>query len=94
VCTKFVNSKAKQFVVAARSISGYRQRMRGRQWQADANLTLKQLYSKVKTKQLLQTMALCEPPPAFNLSKQMVKQLMLSIHLFIGAGAIHATAID
>ena len=81
LCTKFVNSKAKQFVVAARSISGYRQRMRGRQWQADAK-TLKQLYSKVRTKQLLQTMALCEPPPAFNLSKQMSKTCYDQCHIW------------
>ena len=80
LCTKFANAKAKQFVIAARSISGYRQRMRGRQWSAEAR-TLKELYSKRHTKHLLEVMAKCEPPPTFTLSKQISKSCYDQCHI-------------
>ena len=81
LCTKFVNAKAKQFVVAARSISGFRQRMKGRQWKADAK-SLKELYSKPRAKQLLKAMAECEPAPPYTLSVQMCKTCYDQCHIW------------
>lgn len=81
LCTKFVNNRARQFVIAARSISGFRQRMRGRQWKADAK-SLKDLYSKNKTKDLLKKMAECEPPPAFPVSNQISKTCYDQCHIW------------
>ena len=81
LCTKFVNQKSKQFIIAARSISALRQRMRGRQWRADAKLD-KSLYSKPTTKKLLQTMADCDPGPSFTRSKQMSKTCYDQCHIW------------
>ena len=81
LCSKFVNQKAKSFIIAARSISAYRQRMRGRQWQADAKLE-KSLYCQATTKKLLKVMADCDPGPSFPVSKQICKTVHDQCHIW------------